>query len=97
MNTKFLLTESGRAKSSKVSDLTNITNSERATLPASFFLAITAGAVALSLGLAISKKEKKWANFVAQWVPTILLLGIYDKIVGLGVRKYDEEKSKLLH
>ncbi|RPJ75671.1 MAG: hypothetical protein EHM20_08555 [Alphaproteobacteria bacterium] len=97
MDTKSLLTESGRAKSSKVSDLTNVLKRERAALPSSLFLAIAAGAVALSLGLAVSKKEKNWASFVGQWVPTILLLGIYDKIVTSGASKHEDSKSNLLH
>ena len=46
------------------------------------FLGLAGGAVALSLGLELAGHGKT-ANFVGQWVPTILLLGIYNKLVKL--------------
>ena len=51
-------------------------------LPSDTFLWASLGSVALALGLeATGHKEK--ANFVAHWAPTLLLLGVYNKIVKL--------------
>jgi hypothetical protein len=36
--------------------------------------------------------RKTWANFVGQWVPTILILGIYNKLVKTFSPPYSEEQ-----
>lgn len=95
--TSSLLTESGRAKPSKEGSLTKAIEKQTAKIPSSFFLAVAGGAVAVSLGLAMTKNQKGWANFVGQWVPTILLLGIYDKIVKTHGSDREESQSSLLH
>jgi hypothetical protein len=51
-----------------------------AAVPSSAFLAVAIGAMAFSLAAQISGKGK-WGNFIAQWVPTWLMLGLYNKIV----------------
>ena len=49
-------------------------------LPSDWFLWAAGGSIALSLALqAAGKKER--ANFVGQWAPTFLILGLYNKIV----------------
>lgn len=75
-----LLNESGRNKKLKEGSLTKTIEKQTAKVPSSFFLAAAGVSVAVALGLAVTEK-KQWANFVGQWVPTILLLGIYNKIV----------------
>jgi hypothetical protein len=81
MDSNSIFAESGRNKISPENKMAKSTTNQTNKIPTSFFLALAAGTVALSLGLALSKKEKSWATFVGQWVPTVLLLGIYDKIV----------------
>jgi hypothetical protein len=77
-----ILTESGRNKSLKEGSLTKAIEQRTSQIPSSVFLALAGGAIALSFGLAVSQKRNStWANFVGQWAPTILLLGIYNKIV----------------
>jgi hypothetical protein len=79
-----VLTESGRNKSmaeGREDKVTKAIEKETSKIPSTIFLALAGGAIALSLGLALSKKEKKWANFTGLWAPTFLLLGIYNKIV----------------
>jgi hypothetical protein len=44
------------------------------------FLWTGVGAIAASLALALLGR-KNAANFVGQWVPTVLLLGVYNEIV----------------
>ncbi|HEY8269984.1 MAG TPA: hypothetical protein VIG33_03795 [Pseudobdellovibrionaceae bacterium] len=69
---------------------------QTAKVPSGVYLGLAVGSVLLSAGLAMSEKRKGWANFVGLWVPTILLLGVYNKIVKIeGSDKM--EKSQILH
>ncbi len=61
--------------------MTRAIEKQTAKIPSLAFLVAAGGAIALSLGLALSKRNKDWANFVAEWVPTLLLIGIYNKLV----------------
>jgi len=49
-------------------------------VPSGTFLAAAAGCIGISAVLALSGRVKA-ANFVGQWVPTILILGLYNKLV----------------
>lgn len=51
-----------------------------AAIPSSTWLLLAGGALVGSLALKIFGRNAA-ANFVGQWVPTILLLGVYNKIV----------------
>ena len=51
-----------------------------ASLPSSTWLLLAGGAVAASLAFKLVGK-KHAALFVGEWVPTILMLGLYNKIV----------------
>jgi hypothetical protein len=53
-----------------------------ATIPSSAYLGVAVGAMALSL-LLQTTGQGKWGNFIAQWVPTWLIIGIYNKLVKL--------------
>lgn len=49
-------------------------------LPSDTFLWAAVGSIAVSLGLqAMGKKDA--ANFVGHWAPTILICGLYNKLV----------------
>ena len=53
---------------------------QTAKLPSDTFLWSAMGAMGLSMVLnTMGRKEQ--ANFVGQWVPTILIFGLYNKIV----------------
>lgn len=60
-------------------------------IPSIGFLELSIGAMALSAGLMISGR-KTWANFVGQWAPTLLILGVYNKLVKTFSAPYDEEQ-----
>jgi len=49
-------------------------------MPSDWFLMAAAAAVATSLALQVSGSKHR-SLFVGQWVPSILLLGVYNKIV----------------
>ena len=51
-----------------------------AKLPSDLFLWTAIGSMAGSLVLALMGKQKL-ANFVGQWAPSFLILGVYNKIV----------------
>jgi hypothetical protein len=53
-----------------------------AAIPSTAYLGVALGAIALSLIFQITG-QGKWGNFIAQWVPTWLIIGIYNKLVKL--------------
>lgn len=53
-----------------------------AAMPSSAYLGVAVGAMAVSLALQITGRGK-WGNFLAQWVPTWLIIGVYNKLVKL--------------
>jgi len=53
---------------------------QTAKLPSDTFLWLGLGSMAASLGLQLVGK-KETAQFVGHWVPTILILGLYNKLV----------------
>ncbi len=53
---------------------------QTAKLPSDAFLWTALGAVAASLTLQVIG-QKNMSNFVGQWAPTILILGLYNKLV----------------
>jgi hypothetical protein len=55
---------------------------QTAKIPSDVFLWAALGAIGASLGLRLAGRGKA-ANFVGQWVPTILIFGLYNKLVKL--------------
>lgn len=51
-------------------------------LPSGTFLTVAIGAIAISLLLMLTGR-RDLANFVGQWAPTILIMGLYNKLVKL--------------
>lgn len=51
-------------------------------VPSGFYLALTFGAIGLAATLH-ARGRKDDAQFVGHWVPTILMLGLYNKLVKL--------------
>jgi hypothetical protein len=61
-------------------------------IPSSAYLGVALGAMALSLVFQLSG-EGKWGNFIAQWVPTWLIIGLYNKMVKLeGHDQFDRAR-----
>ena len=60
-----------------------------AQIPSSAMIALAIGAMGLSLVTQFGGRGK-WGNFFAQWAPTIIAMGIYNKLVKLeGHDRYD--------
>jgi hypothetical protein len=61
---------------------TKTIESYTAAVPSTGYLAVAIGAMGLSLACQVAGRGK-WGNFIAQWVPTWLLFGLYNKLVKL--------------
>ncbi len=55
---------------------------QTAKLPSDIFLWGALGSIGLSLVMMATGNEKK-ANFIGHWAPTLLILGLYNKMVKL--------------
>lgn len=64
----------GEGKTTKLIEKTT------SVIPSGTFLVLAGGAMVGSLALKLLGRDTT-ANFVGQWVPTILMLGIYNKMV----------------
>jgi hypothetical protein len=53
-----------------------------ASIPSSAYLGVALAAMGASL-LFQATGQGKWGNFIAQWVPTWLIIGLYNKMVKL--------------
>ena len=60
--------------------ITKMIESQTSRVPSGTYLTIGIGAMAASLLLMIMR-QKNLGNFVGQWVPTILIVGLYNKLV----------------
>jgi len=64
-----------------------------ASIPSSVFLGAAIAAMGASLFFQAAGRGK-WGNFIAQWVPTWLVIGLYNKLVKLeGHDKFDRSFS----
>ena len=68
---------------------TKTIESYTAAIPSTGYLAVAIGAMAISLMCQVTG-QGKWGNFIAQWVPTWLIIGLYNKLVKLeGHDRFD--------
>ncbi|MDZ4696564.1 MAG: hypothetical protein SGI86_15580 [Deltaproteobacteria bacterium] len=63
-------------------------------IPSDWFLWSALGSIGISLGFVLAGR-KEVGNFVGQWAPTFLLLGLYNKVV--KVAGHDKFDSSLTH
>jgi len=76
------LTEGQTDQSKREGPVARSIEEQTSKLPSDTFLWVALGSVGVSLGLMLFGAEKK-ANFVGQWAPTFLILGLYNKMVKL--------------
>jgi len=70
---------------------TSLIERQTARLPSLAYLGLAIGSIALSAGLMVSARPQRrfgasprrmeLANFVGQWVPSLLVIGVYNKLV----------------
>jgi hypothetical protein len=65
--------------------LTKTVEKVTAQIPSMGFLALALGSMAASAGIALfaSERRQPLSNFIGLWVPTFMLVGIYNKLVKL--------------
>jgi len=63
-------------------NFTKTVESVTAEIPSSAYLGVAVGAMAVSLFFQLTGGGK-WGNFIAQWAPTWLIIGVYNKLVKL--------------
>jgi hypothetical protein len=63
-------------------NVTRLIESQTARIPSGTYLTLGIGAMAASLML-LMVGRRNVANFVGQWVPTLLIIGLYNKLVKL--------------
>lgn len=49
-------------------------------IPSSAFLGLALCAMGASLAFQVTGR-KSWGNFIGQWAPTLLIMGLYNKVV----------------
>lgn len=64
-------------------DLTKKIEQQTAKIPSIGFLGLAVGSMVASAALAFVAQRKELANFVGLWAPSLLLIGIYNKLVKL--------------
>ena len=62
--------------------MTKSIESYTSELPSGTFLSLAIGSMAISLILMLVGRRNV-ANFIGQWAPTILIMGLYNKLVKL--------------
>jgi len=65
----------------KEGTFTKAIETQTAKIPSGVYLGLAIGSMAASLTLAMFQEKKGWANFVGQWAPAFLIMGLYNKLV----------------
>lgn len=65
--------------------LTKVIEGQTTKLPSVFFLSLAVASMGVSALLSATERDegKGWANFIGHWAPTILILGLYNKLTKL--------------
>ena len=61
-------------------DITRVIEQQAAKIPSHVFLVMSVSAMAASLGLALTGRERG-SRFIGMWAPTLLIMGVYNKLV----------------
>ena len=67
----------------KEGTLTRRIEEQTAKIPSINWLGLAVGSMFLSAGAEIFFKKKEVGNFIGLWVPSLMLIGIYNKLVKL--------------
>src|SRR5687768_13793998 len=70
---------------------TTVIEEQTKKIPSVTFLGLALGSMGISAALAAAGRPQ-WANFVGQWVPSLLIIGTYNKIAKTFSAPYNEEQ-----
>ena len=59
---------------------TRVLEQHTARIPSHWFLLVAFGAMGTSLGLELAGK-RRWSRLLGMWAPTLLITGVYNKLV----------------
>ena len=83
MDQNFTAASSTHATTAEEGTLTKRIEQYSAKVPSLGYFGLALGSLFLSAGIATFSKRKSLANFVGLWVPSLMLVGIYNKLVKL--------------
>jgi hypothetical protein len=63
--------------------LTRVIEQQTTKLPSDFFLWCSLGSMGISLYLELSGRHKS-SRFIGMWAPSLLIMGVYDKLVKIS-------------
>jgi hypothetical protein len=83
MEPRIKMDDGTEDREKKEGPLARAIESKTSKLPSDVWLWASVGSMLVSLGLQLSgqKKTKQVSNFIGQWAPTLLILGLYNKLV----------------
>ena len=82
-------------KKHKEGKVAEMLEEQTAKIPSDIYLWAAVGSMTLSLGLFLAKK-KHASIFFGQWAPSLLIIGLYNKLVKVeGHDKEDRNEEKL--
>ena len=67
---------------------------QTARIPSDIYLLAAVTAMAVSLGL-VCTKRKHLALFIGQWAPSLLIIGLYNKLVKVGGHDSEDDEESL--
>jgi hypothetical protein len=83
----------GKNKGFKEGPVAKTIEKQTARIPSDVYLWAALGTMALSLGLFIAKKKHS-SLFFGQWAPSILIMGLYNKVVKVEGHEGGETSNK---
>jgi hypothetical protein len=69
--------------------IAHVIEQQTAKLPSDTFLWAAMGSILISMGLQVAGKQQL-SNFVGQWAPTFLILGLYNKLVKVSSTQLED-------
>ncbi len=78
-------------------DVTKKIENVTAKIPSIGYLSLALGSMALSASIAAFTERKALANFVGLWVPSFMLIGIYNKLVKLEGNDHTSKPESAFH
>ncbi len=78
-------------------EITKRVENVTAKIPSIGYLSLALGSMALSASIAAFTERKALANFVGLWVPSFMLIGIYNKLVKLEGNDHTSKPEASFH
>ena len=96
MNTQLIKNKQRRLSRRLPTEIPNeLIESQTQKIPNLFFLGLAGASVIGSLMVAMRAKERTdLANFLGQWAPTLLLFGVYNKMIKLETEILEGRQSR---